>query len=300
MDGCERRICMEAGMKKKRICRIFSGVFAAAFAAALWTAETEKRAHYVPDYDKVNLEDVLEQEKLSGDDYEMSFRQTGLAPAGVDQLYAEGRQDILPDLQEHFFKEVKVKCRHTLFLVRSEQVDGAEALQTDFFPTLEEGDILVSFSSHILGWRSGHAGILVDREEELVLEAVCLGRDSALCSLEDWKKDPCIAVLRLRDVSLEERAEIADYAREHLAGLPYRLDSFAVRGNRDISESGLSGTQCAHLIWWVYYQFGYDLDQGGDWIVTPGDLYRSELLEPVQVYGMEPGYGRGGPGSPID
>ena len=249
MDGCERRICMEAGMKKKRICRIFSGVFAAAFAAALWTAETEKRAHYVPDYDKVNLEDVLEQEKLSGDDYEMIFRQTGLAPAGVDQLYAEGRQDILPDLQEHFFKEVKVKCRHTLFLVRSEQVDGAEALQTDFFPTLEEGDILVSFSSHILGWRSGHAGILVDREEELVLEAVCLGRDSALCSLEDWKKDPCIAVLQLRDVSLEERAEIADYAREHLAGLPYRLDSFAVRGNRDISESGLSGTQCAHLIW---------------------------------------------------
>lgn len=282
-------------MKKRRMSRILFGGFAAVFTAALWTAETEGRAHFVPDYDRVNLESVLEQEELSREDYEMLFRQTGLAPVGVDQLYAEGRQDILRVLQEHFFEKVKVQCRSTLFLVRSEQVETSEDMQADYLPALEEGDILVSFSSHILGWRSGHAGILVDREGELVLEAICLGCDSAICSLEDWKRDPSIAVLRLKDVSLEERAEIADYAREHLAGLPYRLDSFAVRGGGDALDHTLSGTQCAHLIWWVYYQFGYDLDPGGDWIVTPGDLYRSELLELVQVYGIEPGYGRGMP-----
>lgn len=276
-------------MKKKRRFRILLGSSATVFALGLWTAATERKAHFVPDYDKADLRRVQEQEELSREDYEMLFRQTGLAPAGVDQLYAEGRQNILPDLQERFFEDVDVTCRDSLFLVRSERVEIEENMRADLFPALEEGDILVSFSSHILGWRSGHAGILVDREEELVLEAICLGRDSALCSLEEWKRAPCMAVLRLKNAPPKERERIADYAREHLTGLPYRLDSFAIRGERDVSDSALSGTQCAHLIWWVYYQFGYDLDRDGDWIVTPGDLYRSKQLELVQVYGLEPG-----------
>ena len=50
----------------------------------------------------------------------------------------------------------------------------------------------------------------------------------------------------------------------------------------------VSGTQCAHLIWLAYAQFGYDLDSDGGWIVTPKDLANSPLLEVVQVYGMDP------------
>lgn len=84
--------------------------------------------------------------------------------------------------------------------------------------------------------------------------------------------------LRLKDVPAQTRAEIADYARENLTGVPYRLSA----GMWDAP-----GTQCAHLVWSAYSRFGYDLDSDGGRIVTPKDLYESPLLEIVQIYGME-------------
>ena len=47
-------------------------------------------------------------------------------------------------------------------------------------------------------------------------------------------------------------------------------------------------THCAHLVWYAYRSYGYDLDGDGGRIVTPKDLSKSSLLEPVQVVGVSP------------
>ena len=41
-------------------------------------------------------------------------------------------------------------------------------------------------------------------------------------------------------------------------------------------------------IWCGWQEQGYDLDSDGGRLVTAKDLFDSELLELVQVYGMDP------------
>lgn len=222
------------------------------------------------------------------------------------------------------------------------------------FPTVQTGDILITYSGHIFGWRSGHAAIVTDAERQLTLEAITMGCDSRICSLADWEEYPSVALLRLKDASPQERQQIAAYAEEHLQGLPYSLAAFtkfddatekpsdrtvaaicfgalgqAVQlcvssekngakeqkngssiihdllarsiicgihqeavSEDDASEKALcrTGTQCAHLVWYAYRYFGYDLDSDGGFVVTPDDLYHSDLLELVQIYGIPPNY----------
>ena len=108
-----------------------------------------------------------------------------------------------------------------------------------------------------------------------------LGSPSVVTALKRWEKYPSFMVLRLKGASKEERAAVAEYARNNLAGVPYHLT--AGLWGRD-SET-LSGTQCAHLVWYAYNYFGYDLDSDGGLIVTPYDLSQSDKLEIIQKYG---------------
>lgn len=191
------------------------------------------------------------------------------------------------------------------------------------FPTVQPGDILITYSGHVFGWRSGHAAMVIDAEGQLTLEAITLGCDSRICSLADWEEYPSVALLRLKDASLQEREQIAAYAKEHLQGLPYSLNAFTIKNDdkavpsifsgflaRSISRivsfetrtqmpgfdqtvetaPSLTGTQCAHLVWYAYRNFGYDLDSDGGFVVTPDDLYHSDLLELVQIYGIPLNY----------
>ena len=41
---------------------------------------------------------------------------------------------------------------------------------------------------------------------------------------------------------------------------------------------------------WYGTLIGYDLDSDGGFVVTPDDLYHSDLLELVQIYGIPPNY----------
>lgn len=287
-------------MKGKRIFRILilsaSLGLALWLALTLWTEHAEAGAHYTPECAKADLGPILQKGKLASADYVVLFQQTGMARAGVDELYASGRQWMLLGLQERFLAEAEVECSCGDFFIRSERLtdfrevvhDGNMAGMPEspdfyFLPTVQNGDILITFSGHIFGWRSGHAAIVVDARERLTLEAIMPGCDSRICSLDEWREYPGFALFRLRGASEEERARIADYARECLTGLPYRLTAFA--GMDGIEEAG---TQCAHLVWYAYRHFGYDLDSDGGFVVTPGDLYRSDLLELIQIYGLSP------------
>ena len=277
-------------MRGRGICYIRFGIFLFSAVAALflWTAEAEKDAHYVPEYARTDLRPLLEKEEPSKEDYEILFRQTGMGRAGAEELYRKGRQEELLYLQQRFFAPIQYECRVSRLVCRSERISAEEILPGNFMPSVRTGDILITFSGHFFGWRSGHAGLVTDAEEGKVLEAYELGQNSGLCDLEHWREYPGFALLRLKDGSAEETEKIAAYAVEKLTDVPYDLASLKGRNrqSRDAANDSLSGTQCAHLVWAAYSRFGYDLDSDGGWVVTPYDLFQSELLEVVQIYGI--------------
>ncbi len=298
-------------MRCRRVFLFFLPVFLVVTGVSVWTAEAEGQAHYMPDYEKEDLASLLELEgrELAEDDYRRIFFQTGLAKAGTDELYEAGRQEQLLDLQERFFAEVEVECRHANLLLRSERL--VEMEDSAFLPTAQDGDILVTFSGHVFGWRSGHAAVVVKASEGQTLEAITYGCNSAVCSVEHWRDYPCFALLRLKGITDGQQAEITEYAMKELADVPYSLFAFKkslqkVRTLKGIDgkAKGLAGgasaeagvaeapdiasTQCAHLVWAVYRHFGYDLDSDGGAVVTPADIFESDLLEVVQIYGIDP------------
>lgn len=294
-------------MRKKRLAPIrlaAAGAFGAA-ALWLWTAEAESRAHYTPEYAREELQELLAGDSLTEEEYRLLFLQTGLSRAGVEELFLEGRQEELLYLQERFFMPVEYECRRVNTFCRGERLlspakeeVGAACLRrcgenfdmTEdhlcFLPTARTGDILVTFSGHVFGWRSGHAGIVIDAEEGLTLEAISPGSLSGVCRVDSWEKYPCFALLRLKNCTAEKAEEIASYAASSLAEVPYEL--FCLTDRTSADQEPPAGTQCAHLVWSAFFHFGYDLDGDGGRIVTPGDLYESEQLEVIQVYGIRP------------
>ena len=54
------------------------------------------------------------------------------------------------------------------------------------------------------------------------------------------------------------------------------------------AKDSIQKTQCAHLVWYAYRQFGLDLDGNGGALVLPFDLANSSQMELVQVFGFDP------------
>lgn len=280
---------------KRRKCRLGMNMVIAVIICTcilfFWVHTAERTARYTPDYPMEDISSYPEQEELTEEEYKQLYRQTGLTPLAIDSLRAENRTEEILAVQERFFAETEVRCERDFLLfneVLVEPVDvsaGTTGIHMNknesIMPALEDGDILITFNCHFLGWRNGHAAIVLDAEEGLTLEALSLGQDSAVLSVRSWSKRPSFAVLRLTDASQEVRAKVADYAEETLADIPYQLTA-------GIWGDDIAGTHCAHLIWYAYNQFGYNLDSDGGIIVTPRDLYDSPLLEVVQLYGIKP------------
>ena len=252
----------------------------------LWTGEAEKKAHYYPGYAQEDLREYLEKDVLEPEDYREIYRQTGLGRAGVEQLWQENSREKLLFLQERFFAPVEYRCSRSHFLCHSERLTGASREETagDFAPAVQTGDVLVTFSGHIFGWRSGHAALVVDGEQGLTLEAMAPGKSSGIRTLESWRGYPGFVLLRWKNLSGEQAEEMVAYARENLTDIPYDLFSMTAVGEAD----EISGTQCAHLVWAAFHHLGLELNSGR-LFVTPGDIFRNENLEIVQIYGLEPG-----------
>lgn len=287
-------------MKKKRkeavarAIRITVGVGSLVTALlCLWTCLAERKAYYRPDYDMIDIAEFLRKESLTEAEYDVLYQQTGLARIAVDKLLQSGRGDELLKLQQRFFAEKQVICEQNFFLFREMLRDGMRKGEKSLpiMPALEDGDILITFSSHFLGWRNGHVALVIDAEEGVTLEALTLGENSAILSVDGWQRRPSFMVLRLKGVSADIRAGIAKYAEENLAELPYQLSAGIWEGisvRKAGGEEVLAGTHCSHLVWYAYHLFGYDLDSDGGILVTPKDISESPLLEVVQIYGMKP------------
>lgn len=241
--------------------------------------------------EKRSIEAVLEKTEWNREDYAFLYQQTGLGKPALDQLRGNShykKEDILA-FQESYFAKRKIQCCRGSLFTRQDKIQEDQDNPVLVAP-LNDGDIFLSFSSHSLGWRHGHAGLLVDAEKNLCLEAKMPGCRSGIKSAEHWKQCSSFVILRLKGASAKQRKEIARYAKKHLTEIPYSLTSGLI-GDRSGEEEHLTA-QCAYLIWYAYKRFGYDLDSDGGKLVTVEDLLNSPDLEVVQSFGA--GAGRAG------
>lgn len=150
---------------------------------------------------------------------------------------------------------------------------------------LQPGDILITLSTHSMGWRHGHAGLVID--EYTVLESVTLGTCSELCSTKHWEKYSNCVVLRIKGITPEEQKAVAQYAMENLVDIRYRLLAGVIGDKAPGADGKNFGVQCGYLVWYAWYQMGYDLDSDGGKLVTVHDLLHSDQLEVIQIFGMD-------------
>lgn len=268
----------------------------AAVAVFLTAAQlfAHRHSRFYPDYPMTDLTALLDRRSLSDADYETLFLQTGLGRAGVDDLLSlgqAGEQQIL-DIQRAFFAKTATSCGSLGPTTREDHVvdENGNIVYGCPMAPLEDGDVFVAFSTHTLGWRHGHAGLVVDAAQGLTLEAVLIGSDSATANASHWSCYSNFIHLRLKDITPAEQEAIVDYAMDHLNGIPYHLTSGVLSWEKapDPDTPGF-GAQCAYLVWYALYQAaGYDTDSDGGRIVTVGDLADSPLFEIVQVYGLDP------------
>lgn len=273
----------------RRLCRRVILLFlAAAFTVALLQLWAHRTPSFFPDYPREDLSTVLAKAALSPADYTLLLAQTGLGKPAVDLLRATDPAAI-PARQEAFFTPRKVDCM-VLFppFIREDHMKDPETGAPFFGPlpaALREGDLLLTLDTHALGWRHGHAGIVVDAREGIVLEAVGVGTTAILRSLDHWREYRSYMVFRYSG-SGELAGNAAEYARDRLAGRPYTLFS-GLRGDKFAPLEEV-GAQCAYLVWYAYMAQGVDLDSDGGRLVTVYDLARSSQLELVEFYGTDP------------
>ncbi len=229
-------------------------------------------------YEKLENGDTLTEK-----DYDLIFSQTGLGKSAVE-TFTENPEKI-QEYRDYYLADKDYKCvREGVFACHEFITDSeGNAIQNPPFANLQNGDIIVTLSIHSLGWRHGHAAIVVDAEKGITAQAVMIGEKSAFGHIGEWRDFPLVAVLRATDVSEEIRNEIAQFTEDKLIGIDYSLASGILSG-RDENTIPTT-THCAHYVWYAYKCFGIDIDSNGGRIVTPKEILHSENLEVVQVYG---------------
>lgn len=303
---------------QKRSRRVCSVVFLTISVLFLflhsWVEETIPKAHIMPQAARIDIRPLLEQTDLTFNQLTTLSSQTGLHPDVVNKLLVQGRQKELLQIQQHYFAPIHMENLNTTPLTISERLVDQAGNRAMGMPLvdLQDGDVLITKNSRFLGWRNGHAALVVDAEKGLVLEAIVLGTVTKLSSIEKWASYPSFQVLRLKEEhALKDKdaeksnngaeslpQKVAAYAAKNLTEVPYRLlagvleRSFS-RGLVKVQaaepegtvHTTLKGTHCAHLVWYAYKQFGIDLDSDGGLIVTPSDIQNSDYLEVIQSYG---------------
>ena len=220
---------------------------------------------------------------LTEKDYDLIFSQTGLGKPAVE-FFADNPEKI-EEYHKYYLADKDYKCvREGVFACHEFITDSeGNSIQNPHFANLQNGDIIITLSIHSLGWRHGHAAIVVDAEKGTTAQAVMIGEKSALGHIGEWRDFPLVAVLRLKNADKEIIDEIVNFTTEKLIGIDYSLASGILSG-RDENTIPTT-THCAHYVWYAYKCFGIDIDSNGGCVVTPKEILHSENLEIVQVYG---------------
>lgn len=243
------------------------------FAQTVWVHREES---FTPKYKKILLTETTDSATI--------FHQTGLGEHTVERILREKDFKKILEVQDAFFSKDEVWCKPIFgWVTRSDRVEKSE---TAPLVDLQSGDIIVSLSTHSLGWRHGHVGLVLDKNS--VLECTTLGKESSIVHPKHWRKYSNYVVLRVKGVTCEMQQNVVEYAREVLCGVPYRLTSGFGLKKAPSTETEYFGLQCAYLAWYAWQKFGYDVDSDGGRLVTANDILHADCLEVVQVYGMNP------------
>ena len=281
-----------------------------------WTNEAIKTAHIMPLTPEVSIDNLLRRNKLTDKELHIISEQTGVNRAVIETLFNQEQKQQILELQKAYYEPISITSVRTTPLTVCEYVidENGEYTKGTSIVNLQDGDIVITKNSRFLGWRNGHAGLVVDAEQGLVLEAVMLGTDTKLCSVRGWEKYPSFLVLRLKEEfqNTYEIEKVVSFAEQNLLDIPYQLhagiwgrmtglfekecsdeekeqksQSRKIQDGElaQVAEATLSGTHCAHVIWYAYQQMGIDLDSDGGLFVTPYDIQNSPYLEIIQSYG---------------
>ena len=292
---------MKATSAKKlyRVLAVFLGilVFLAALLISVMIADVvvcTTTAHIVPHYAKEDISAVADK---SGDWTEEEivtlYYQTGLGKSALEALklkevYEDGQfvplSERLKPFQDALFYEGETE--HELVADVSKR-DLMKGFRAPVAPVMEAGDVFVNSSTHTLGFRNGHAALVLD-SYGTVLESLELGLNSAEnANGHLWfAQSSNFILLRLKGVDKETRAQIAQEAVKNLKGVRYSL-TVGIFSKKD-QGINLKSTHCSHLVWQAYKNAGYDIDYNGGMVVTPQDIARSPYFEVIQVYGFDP------------
>ena len=243
---------------------------------AVYTARNWE--YWKPDYAKTDIRTLLNKSERTNEEYELLYRQTGLTKLGIDGLLSAGKKERILAIQEHFFAGHEVEARHFAPFTYQEEIDG-----TASFAMVEDGDIIVSASVRVSWFRYGHASLVIDAENQRILEAISVGTSSEINYVSAFQNFSSFMILRPK-VDKETKTELVRYAQENMVDIPYRLAKGVLSKKYDPDK--FTGTQCAHLVWYAYKKFGYDLDSTGGGVVNPQDMANSPLVDVVQVYGF--------------
>lgn len=269
--------------KKHPVLRVFLTIVAA-FVALVLVLELgvfalHYKEAYSPDYKKEDISQLITKESLTDEDYSLIFKQTGLTRLGVDSLFSAGRKEDVLKIQEDYFGNYEVKkiqfspltCCH----------ENYEEIET---VPLQNGDIIISPTSHFSFFEMGHSAIVVDSAEGKVINATGYNNKSCYENVSEITIDPSFIILRPK-LDQKTKTQLIEYTKNELLDLPYSISVGVLYPK--FSEKPIA-TNCSHLIWQAYKKFGIDIDSNCGGIVLPMDFAASEHFEIVQIRGIDP------------
>ncbi len=235
---------------------------------------------WCPDYAKVDITPVLNKQILTEADYELLYHQTGLSKSAIDDMRVKtGGIRRIQEIQTNFFTDFEMKSYWFAPFTYMDEIKGLAKLCD-----LKDGDIIVSSTTRVSWWRYGHSALVSNGERKELVECIGPGEKSKNNSADTFAYLGNFLVLRPK-INERIKAQVASYAQEHLIGLTYRF-SIGLFSPKYVEDIRIS--QCAHLVWYAYKKFGFDLDSNGGWLVKPQDIALSEHVEVVQTFGFDP------------
>lgn len=249
-------------------------------------------------YKKIDLTTILNKTSpLTNDDYNTVFLQTGLSQNICEDLMQKNRNSGISTIllyQNEFFRKNITECKPLCWwFVRTDILvdESGNPILAPAILDARPGDILLSFSTHSFGWRHGHAALVID--DNKTLESRVIGENSDLSSVDHFRQYSNYVLLRKKNISKQQVDHITEFAKQNLNNIPYRLcGSLFFRTYQSFAKKGF-GVNCASLIWYAFESCGIDLDSDGKLFVTPKDIFNSDNVEIIQIYGIDPNIKKG-------
>ncbi|WP_305768673.1 hypothetical protein [Candidatus Epulonipiscium viviparus] len=244
----------------------------------------KQNGFYYPSHSKIDLIPILTKPILTSADYQIILEQTGIYQPIVDQLQqTPSFVARMLEFQKEYYDPINIVKTNMSIITRWDQFLIAGKRQKVFeLAPYQNGDIFLTKSTYTFNWRHGHAGIVVDAANGYVLESFSPGSVSRLQKAENWEYYTTFKMLRPVGKTNAFLDDVAANAIATLSGIPYNILAFKH------SKKPPNITHCAHIIWQAYIPFKMNIDSNRGLFVSPQDIAKSDLLEPLQVFGFDP------------